>query len=90
MREDRESIAKAFGVALRQSRQNAGISQEELALRADVDRTFVSRVERGERQPALTTVFLLARALGVSPWDLVEATDKQARQISVRSQSTTR
>lgn len=74
MRKDRARIAKAFGVALRQARSRAGISQEELALRAEVDRTFVSRAERGERQPALTTVFLLAKALDVGANDLVKAT----------------
>lgn len=76
MRKDRARIARAFGVALRQMRLRAGISQEALALQAEVDRTFVSRAERGERQPALGTVFLLAKALGVSPTDLVEATEK--------------
>lgn len=74
MRKDRAKIAKAFGVALRQARARSGISQEELALRADVDRTFVSRAERGERQPALTTVFLLAKALGLRADDLVAST----------------
>lgn len=74
MRKDRARIAKAFGVALRQARERAELSQEELALRAEVDRTFVSRAERGERQPALTTVFLLAKALDVDASKLVSDT----------------
>lgn len=74
MRRDRARIAKAFGFALREARQRAGLSQEALALKADVDRTFVSRAERGERQPALTTVFLLAKAMGIEPFELVRAT----------------
>lgn len=74
MRKDRAKIAKAFGVALRQARQEAGLAQEALALKAEVDRTFVSRAERGERQPALTTVFLLAKALNISASKLVEGT----------------
>lgn len=74
MRKDRAKIAKAFGVALRQARQEAGLAQEALALKAEVDRTFVSRAERGERQPALTTVFLLAKALNISAGQLVEKT----------------
>lgn len=74
MRKDRARIAKAFGVALRQARVRAGLSQEALALKAEVDRTFVSRSERGERQPALATVFLLAKALEVAPSELVRAT----------------
>lgn len=43
-------IANAFGVALRHARERAGLSQEALALKAEVDRTFVSRSERGERR----------------------------------------
>lgn len=74
MRKDRARIAKAFGVALRQARERAGLSQEALALKAEVDRTFVSRSERGERQPALATVFLLAKALNVEASELVRVT----------------
>jgi transcriptional regulator with XRE-family HTH domain len=75
MRKDRARIAKAFGVALRQARERSGLSQEALALKAEVDRTFVSRSERGERQPALATVFLLAKALEVEPWELIKQAD---------------
>lgn len=75
MRPDRKKIAKAFGQALKQERILAGLSQEALALTANVDRTFVSRAERGERQPALTTVFLLASALKISPSKLIEVTE---------------
>lgn len=76
MRADRKNIAKAFGRALKAARTAAEFSQEELAFRAGVDRTFISRSERGERQPALGTVFLLATALDIPAADLVEATDK--------------
>jgi transcriptional regulator with XRE-family HTH domain len=65
MRKDRERVAVACGHALRQTRASMGISQEELALRAGVDRTFVSKVERGQRQPALATIILLAKALDI-------------------------
>ena len=76
MRSDREKIAQAFGIALREARETAGLSQEELAFRAEVDRTFVSKAERGIRQPALTTVFLLSNALGISPSQLVAAAER--------------
>jgi len=79
MRRDRTRVAVAFGRALRRERVRAGLSQEELAFRAKVDRTFVSRAERGERQPALTTVLLLARALGIRAAVLVEATEKDLK-----------
>ncbi|MFT4255966.1 MAG: helix-turn-helix transcriptional regulator [Pseudoxanthomonas sp.] len=76
MREDREIVAKAFGQALRRSREAAGLSQEELAHLASVDRTFVSRAERGVCQPALATVLLLAKAMKVSAASLVASTEK--------------
>lgn len=72
VRQDRENIARLFGDALRAARNDAGLSQEELAFRAGVDRTFVSRAERGVRQPALATVFQLAQGLGIRASELVE------------------
>ena len=77
MRQDRKDIARAFGIALRIARIRAGLSQEELAYKAGVDRTFVSKAERGERQPALATVFLLAGGLAVEAEDLVAATQRE-------------
>lgn len=79
MRRDRQKVASAFGRALRAERETLGVSQEELALRAGVDRTFVSRVERGERQPALATVLLLAKALQTRASALVEETEALIR-----------
>ena len=69
-------MAKAFGLALRQAREGAGLSQEELAHLAGVDRTFVSRAERGVCQPALATILLLSQALGIPAAALVTATEK--------------
>lgn len=64
-------IPAAFGEVLREYRQRAELSQEELALRAEVDRTYVSLLERGLRQPTLDVLFRLARILGVAPATIV-------------------
>ena len=64
-----DHIASAFGRVLREQRETRGISQEDLALSADVDRSFVSQMERGIRQPTLTTLVKLCRALGVAAVD---------------------
>ena len=56
-----DQVSAAFGRVLREQRIAAGVSQEALALSADVDRTFVSQIERGIRQPTLTTLCKLAR-----------------------------
>jgi transcriptional regulator with XRE-family HTH domain len=71
MSPDTDHIATAFGRVLREQREARGVSQEDLALSADVDRSFVSQMERGIRQPTLTTLVKLCRALGVAPSTLV-------------------
>jgi transcriptional regulator with XRE-family HTH domain len=60
----------AYGRALRELRTEAGISQERLAQLAGLDRTYVSGIERGERNPSLANILKLADALGVrgSEW----------------------
>jgi len=58
---------KQFGSRMRALRQQQGLSQEELAYKCDLDRTYVGSVERGERNISLVNIHLIAVALGVSP-----------------------
>ena len=74
-----ENIAAIFGKVLREQRDARGISQEALALSADVDRTFVSQMERGIRQPTLTTLCKLSKALDIQPSTLVARVEKLLR-----------
>lgn len=55
----------ALGKALREIRIEQGISQEKLALLAEVDRSYVGRVERGDNNVAFLTLAALAEALGL-------------------------
>jgi transcriptional regulator with XRE-family HTH domain len=73
-------IPAAFGDVLREERKRQNISQEQLALYADVDRTFVSQIERGIRQPTLTTLFKLARVLKVAPSALVARMERSLKR----------
>jgi transcriptional regulator with XRE-family HTH domain len=68
-----------MGKVLREQRGARGLSQEALALNADVDRTFVSQIERGIRQPTLTTLWKLAHALNVQPSTLVARMERILR-----------
>jgi transcriptional regulator with XRE-family HTH domain len=65
------AVRAAFGEVLREARQERALSQEALAELADLDRTTPSLLERGLRQPTLTLVILLGRALQVDPRELV-------------------
>jgi transcriptional regulator with XRE-family HTH domain len=69
-------VSKIFGRVLREQRLAMDLSQEALALAADVDRTFVSQMERGIRQPTLTTLVKLAGALNVSASTLISRTER--------------
>lgn len=62
----------AFGLRLRELRLARELSQESLARKAGVDRTYVSSVERGKRNVSLETIYLLAEALGVHPAELLK------------------
>lgn len=72
-------LARHFGAAIRRHRTLVRLSQEELADRAGLDRTYVSGIERGRRNPSLRIVQQLADALGVDI-DVIFAT---AREISL-------
>ena len=65
------SVARQFGANLSDQRQRAGISQEELGIRADVHRTEISQLERGLRVPRLDTIVKLRDVLGVTTDELI-------------------
>lgn len=70
-----KNIGTIFGEVLRRHRSAKHLSQEELASLAGVDRTFISRLERGIRQPTMTTAIAIGHALGVSATELVRETE---------------
>jgi transcriptional regulator with XRE-family HTH domain len=60
----------AFGRAIRGIRNRRGVSQESLALQCGLDRTYISGIERGTRNPSLTNILKIAAALDVHPAEL--------------------
>lgn len=66
---------RAFGLRVRALREAAALSQEALAARAGLHRTYVSSLERGRRNVGLDNVLRLAWALGVAPGRLFEEWD---------------
>ena len=70
-----DSAAVAFGRAVSQLRAKVGISQEELAFRSGSNRTYVSEIERGAKEPCLGTIRKLASSLGLEPSELLRLTE---------------
>ncbi len=65
------NISISFGRIIKNLREERGISQEILADRADLNRSYVGEVERGTAMPSLSTITKLARALNLSAADLL-------------------
>jgi transcriptional regulator with XRE-family HTH domain len=63
--EPRSADHVAFGRAVRELREQRGLSQEQLALVSDMDRSYAGGVERGERNVSLSNILKLAAALDV-------------------------
>lgn len=61
-----------FGKMVRAYRKKSGYSQEGLSDKAKIHRTYIGGIERGERNPTLTMIYRLARALEISPSQLLE------------------
>jgi len=70
-------VAAAFGIAVKEARLAAGISQEALAYMANVERSFFGRIERGESQPTLFVVLKVAYALGFDGGALVSLVESE-------------
>lgn len=64
-------IRRVVGQRVREFRERKGWSQEELADRSGIHRTYISGVERGIRNPTITILSILGGTLGVEPADLL-------------------
>ncbi|MBT1700282.1 helix-turn-helix domain-containing protein [Fulvivirgaceae bacterium PWU4] len=67
-----KGLEARFGELLKELRNKKGLTQEELATDCGLDRTYISMLERGLRQPTLTTLFKIAEVLNVSPSSIVK------------------
>ncbi|MEI9897596.1 MAG: helix-turn-helix domain-containing protein [Chthoniobacter sp.] len=78
-------LKAVFGTTIKSKRSELGMSQEELADRAGLHRTYVSDVERGMRNVSLISIEKLAHALGLSVWRLFEqaANGDGAEQLEI-------
>lgn len=61
----------AFGAAVRAARKDRGVSQEELALRSEIDRSYLGAIERGEQNTGLLHMVRIAHALNITIVELM-------------------
>jgi transcriptional regulator with XRE-family HTH domain len=69
----------AFGRVLRALRTQRGLTQEELGAKCAMDRSFISDLERGAREPGLSTIMRLSEGLDAPAADLISAVESQTK-----------
>jgi transcriptional regulator with XRE-family HTH domain len=72
---DGEKVKDCFGRSLKRLREDRGLSQEELGNESGYHRTYISQLERGQKGPSIQAVFQLARALRVTPSELIQTVE---------------
>lgn len=70
-------LKESFGKVIKALRDQRGLSQQELADYSEVDRTYISDLERGLHYPSLNTIYKLSEILGIKPYELLQKVDKE-------------
>ena len=68
---------EAFGQVVRSLRKEKGLSHEDLGFRCDMDRTYISGIEFGKRNPTLQSIWFIAEGLDEPPGILIAKTNEQ-------------
>ena len=68
----RAAVLKSLGLLVKARRQSLGLSQEDLGEQAGLDRTYISGIERGVRNPSLTALVSLSAALRTTTAELLQ------------------
>ncbi|MCF8024605.1 MAG: helix-turn-helix domain-containing protein [Desulfobacteraceae bacterium] len=82
LQEKKLNPAAAFGHVLRYFRISSRLSQERLAQESGLDRSYISLLERGIKQPSLTTIIQIAQTLDLSPRELMAKVEEKLRENS--------
>ena len=77
-----EGVEVSFGPVLRKLRENAALSQEQLAFRSGLHRTYISLLERGIKSPTLQAIVKISGALEIGPDEIVRLSVRQFRSDS--------
>jgi transcriptional regulator with XRE-family HTH domain len=76
---EKERLYSSLGAVIRQKRNNAGLTQEDLAVLVDVDRRHIGRIESGQKGPSVYFLTVLAKALNVMPHEFFLALEGRAK-----------
>ncbi len=86
MNKSRRQILLALGRLVKQHRIKLGLSQEELGFLTNLDRTYISGIERGIRNPSLTAIVSLASGLRLTVSNLLEGLEAEVAQKNGQNQ----
>jgi len=78
---DITEINRCFANVLISLRKKNKFSQEKLAEKANLDRTFISLLERGLRQPTIKTIFAIASAFQLPPHQIIQAVEEHLQRL---------
>ncbi|NCO76633.1 MAG: helix-turn-helix transcriptional regulator [Cyanobacteria bacterium] len=78
----KKKVLLALGKSVKIQRTLLGISQEELGLRSGLDRTYISGIERGVRNPSFTALVALSQGLGLTVSELFFDLEKEIFNIN--------
>lgn len=87
MKKIRHDMRKKLGERIRELRKSAGITQEELGEKAELNYKFIGELERGQVNVSLDSIVRIAEALGVKIGDLFSKEKIQMRKITVKEKS---
>ncbi len=73
-------LERLFGRILRELRTQRGLSQEKLGFESNYHRTYISQLERGQKNPSLKAIFRLAGALGVRPSEMIRRIESRVEK----------
>ena len=74
------TIEEAFGEVIRELRKSNTMSQEKLAEQSNLDRSFISQIECGRKQPSLITIYQFAKTFKISASKLLALTEEKIKK----------
>ncbi len=73
-------LERLFGRILQELRTQRGLSQEKLGFESNYHRTYISQLERGQKNPSLKAIVRLAEALGIRPSEMIRRIESRVEE----------